>query len=200
MPTTTIWFAATASRTSFRMSAPWLATFSRTAGWIFSSGRMLRAIALILLTREEAVELVGEALAVLVVERGRTASPLPRPAQLVQVVAQRQALLDILRRIELAARIERVAAPRDHVRGERNVGGNDEIARRQLAHDVAVRDVDAVPYLQGADVRRRRRAQQLVRHQRQRDLRPLRGAVEDVLDDRRTRIGVDPNMHERMGT
>src|SRR5256885_8441317 len=116
MPTTTMSFAAKASRTSFRMSAPWLATFSRTAGWIFSSGRMLRAIALILETREEAVELVREPLAVRVVERRRTAGPLPRPAQLVQVVAQREALLDVLRRIELPARIERVPALGDHVR------------------------------------------------------------------------------------
>src|SRR5947208_14161978 len=195
MPTTTISFAATASRTSFRMSAPWLATFSRTAGWIFSSGRMLRAIALILETREKAVELVREALAVRVVERRGTAGPLTRPAQLVQVVAQRQALLDVLRRIDLAARIEGVAARGDHVRGERNVGGDDEIARCQLAHDVAIRDIDAVPYLQGADVRRRRRAQQLVRHQRQRDLRPLRRPVEDILDDRGTRVSVDPDVH-----
>src|SRR5207249_4385823 len=122
------WFAATASRTSFRMSAPWLATFSRTAGWIFSSGRMLRAIALILVTGEEAVELVREALAVRVVERRRSAGPLPRPAQLVQIVAQREALLDVLRRIELAARIERVPALGDHVRGERDVGGDDEMS------------------------------------------------------------------------
>src|SRR5467141_2305876 len=195
MPTTTIPFAATASRTSFRMSAPWLATFSRTAGWIFSSGRMLRAIALILVTREETVELVREALAVLVVERRRPAGPLPRAAQLVQVVAQRQALLDVLRRIELPARIERVPALGDHVRSERNVGGDHEIAGRELAHDVAIRDVDAARHLKRADVRRRRRAQQLVRHQRQRDLRPLRGPVENVLDDRGTRVGVDPDVH-----
>src|SRR5437879_7155663 len=195
MPTTTISFAATASRTSFRMSAPWLATFSRTAGWIFSSGRMLRAIALMLETGEEAVELVREALAVLVVERRGSAGPLTRPAQLVQVVAQREALLDVLRRIELPARIERVAAPGDHVRGERNVGGDHQIARRELAHDVAIRDVDASRHLQGADVRRRRRAQQVVRHQRQRDLGPLRCPVEDVLDDRGTRVGVDPDVH-----
>src|SRR2546427_849771 len=195
MPTTTIWFAATASRTSFRMSAPWLATFSRTAGWIFSSGRMLRAIALILVTREEAVELVREALAVRVVERRGCAGPLPRPAQLVQVVAQRQALLDVLRRIELPARIEGVPAFSDDIGGERNVGGDDEIARRELAHDVAIRDVDPARHLQGTDVRRRRRAQQLVRHQRQRDLRPLRRPVEDVLDDGGTRVSVDPNVH-----
>src|SRR5438552_4682064 len=154
MPTTTISFAARASRTSFRMSAPWLATFSRTAGWIFSSGRMLRAIALILETREEAVELVGEALAVRVVERRRAAGPLPRPAQLVQVVAQREALLDVLRRIELPARIERVPALGDHVRSERNVRGDDEIAGRELAHDVAVRDIDAARHLQRAEDRK----------------------------------------------
>src|SRR5438876_5160221 len=195
MPTTTISFAAKASRTSFRMSAPWLATFSRTAGRIFSSGRMLRAIALILVTSKEAVELVREALVIRVVERRRTAGPLTRPAQLVEVVAQRQALLDVLRRIELAARIERVPALGDDVGGERNVGGDDEIARRQLAHDVAIRDIDAARHLQGADVRRRRRAQQLVRHQRQRDLRPLRRPVEDILDDRGTRVSVDPDVH-----
>src|SRR5256712_13099736 len=195
MPTTTISFAATASCTSFRMSAPWVATFSRTAVWISSAGRMLRPIALILVTREKAVELAREALAVRVVDRRGTAGPLPRAAQLVQVVAQRQALLDVLRRIELAARIERVPALGDHVRSERNVGGDDEIARRELAHDVAVRDVDASRHLQGADVRRRRRAQQLVRHQRQRDLRPLRRPVEDILDDRGTRVGVNPDVH-----
>src|SRR6266513_2214906 len=131
MPITTIAFAATASRTSFRMSPPWLATFSRTAGWIFSSGRMLRAIALILETREEAVELVREALAVRVVERRGTAGALARAAR----------------------------------------------------------------HLQGADIRRRRRAQQLVRHQRQRDLRPLRRPVEDILDDRGTRVSVNPDVH-----
>src|SRR5437899_12600852 len=97
MPTTTIWFAATASRTSFRMSAPWLATFSRTAGWIFSSGRMLRAIALILVTREKAVELVREALAVRVVERRGSAGALTRPAQLVQLVPQCEARTDVRR-------------------------------------------------------------------------------------------------------
>src|SRR6185437_15247660 len=48
------------------------------------------------LAREEPVELVGEALPVRVVERRRTSGPLPRPAQLVQIVAQREALLDVL--------------------------------------------------------------------------------------------------------
>src|SRR6267143_446690 len=163
--------------------------------FLFSSHFMERALYSALLPGEEAIELVGEALAVGVVERRRAAGALPRLAQLVQVVAQRQALLDVLLRIELPARIERVPALGDHVRGERNIGRDDEIARRQLAHDMAIRDVDAARHLQRADVRRRRRAQQLVRHQRQRDLRPLRRAVEDILDDRGTRVGVDPNAH-----
>src|SRR5580765_1215770 len=147
------------------------------------------------LAREEPVELVREALAVRIVQRRRTSGPLPRPAQLVQVVAQREALLDVLLRIKLPARIERMSALGDHVRRERNVRRDDEIAGLELAHDVAVRHVDPARHLQSADVWRRRRSQELVRHQRHPDLRALRGAVEDVLDDRRTRVGVDPDMH-----
>src|SRR5436305_261785 len=92
--------------------------------------------------RQEPVELIGKALAIGVVERRRPAGALALPAQLVQVVAQCQALLDVLRRIELAARIERVRALGDHVRGKRNGGCDHEIARRQLAHDVAIGDVN----------------------------------------------------------
>src|SRR6266850_6524429 len=136
--------------------------------FLFSSSFMNRALYSAPLPREEAIELVGEALAVRVVERRRAAGALARPAQLVQIVAQRQALLDVLRRIELPARIERVPALGDHVGGERNVRGDDEIARRELPDDMAIRDVDASRNLQGTDERRRRRAQQLVRHQRQR--------------------------------
>src|SRR6267143_3373685 len=109
--------------------------------FLFISHFTDRALYSALLPGEEAIELVGEALAVGVVERRGAAGALPRPAQLVQVVAQRQALLDVLRRIELPARIERVPALGDHVRSERNVGGDDEITRRQLAHDMAIRDI-----------------------------------------------------------
>src|SRR6267378_7922442 len=111
--------------------------------FLFSSHFIDRALYSALLPGEEAIELVGEALAVGVVERRGAAGALPRPAQLVQVVAQRQALLDVLRRIELTARIERVPAFGDDIGGERNVGGDHEIARRQLAHDMAIRDIDA---------------------------------------------------------
>src|SRR3972149_4937999 len=132
----------------------------KTAGVAYKPRRFktARGLGSALLPREEAVELVGEALAVRVVERCGAAGALPRAAQLVQVVAQREALLDVLRGIELAARVERVAALGDHVGGERDVRGDDQVAGRELAHDVAVRDVDAARHLEGADVRRGRRA------------------------------------------
>src|SRR5207245_7110109 len=47
--------------------------------------------------RQEPVELIRKPLAVGIVERRRPAGALPRAAQLVQVIAQRQALLDVLR-------------------------------------------------------------------------------------------------------
>ena len=76
---------------------------------------------------EEAVELVGEALAVGVVEGGGAAGALAGAAQLVEVVAQGEALLDVFGRVELAARVEGVAALGDDVGGERDVGGDDEV-------------------------------------------------------------------------
>src|SRR5678816_1524186 len=87
---------------------------------------------------KEPVKLIREAFPVRVVERRRTSGALPRPAQLVQIVAQREALLDVLRRIKLPAGIERMPALGDHVRRERNVRRDDEIAGLELAHDVAV--------------------------------------------------------------
>src|SRR3954471_18356606 len=115
--------------------APMMATWTRIA-------RSLRGLVLFQLA-QEAVELVGEALAVGVVERRRAAGALARAAQLVQVVAQGEALGDVLDGVELAARVEGVATLGDDVRGERDVGGDDEVAGFELAHDVAVGDVDA---------------------------------------------------------
>src|SRR5438477_13168748 len=98
---------------------PWRSSTAKSESLCISSfiSRAFYGAGSALLLREEPVQLVGEALAVGVVEHRRPARALPRPAQLVQVIAQREALLDVLRRIELPARIERVPALRDHVRG-----------------------------------------------------------------------------------
>jgi hypothetical protein len=65
----------------------------------------------------------------------------------------------------------------------------------QLAHDAAVRDVDATRHLHRADVLGRRFGQHLVRHQRHESPGSLRRAVQDVLDDRQADVGIDPNAH-----
>src|SRR6185436_11356535 len=66
------------------------------------------------IAREEAVELVGEALAVRQVERRGAARLLAGAAHRIQEIAQRQALADVVGRIELAAGIDGVAAALDH--------------------------------------------------------------------------------------
>src|SRR6185295_17738371 len=61
--------------------------------------------------------------------------------------------------------------------------------------DMAVRHIDPARHLQRSDVLGWRRAQRLVRHQRHLDLQPLRRPIENVLNDRRTRVSVNPDMH-----
>jgi hypothetical protein len=143
---------------------------------------------------EQPVELIGELLPVAaraVAGRRLYAAR----AQLVHEIAHRQPLANGVRRVELAARVERVAAALDHLRRERNVGGHHEIARLDPARDLAVGDVEPARHLERADEGRARRAQRLVGDQRNDHLRALGRAVEDVLHHGRTGVGVDPDVH-----
>src|SRR5437763_9805898 len=99
---------------------------------------LVLSLGLLLSFRHKPVELIRKALSIRVVERRRPAGALARAAQLVQVVAKRETLLDVLRGIKLTARIERVAALGNDVRGERNIRRDDQVAGRELPHDVAV--------------------------------------------------------------
>jgi hypothetical protein len=81
------------------------------------------------------------------------------------------------------------------VSGERDVGGDDEIAGLDPAGNLVVGDVEPARHLECADEGGGWRPQRLVCHQRQRHPHALGGAVEDVLHDRGTGIGVDPDVH-----
>src|SRR6185503_4549321 len=74
-------------------------------------------------------------------------------------------------------------------------GGDHQVARLQALGDLVVGDIEAARHLQRADPGRARRAEQLVRDQRHRQLRALRGAVQDFLDGERAGVGVDPDVH-----
>src|SRR4051812_26867567 len=84
------------------------------------------------------VQAVGETLAIRLAEGGRAAGIDAAAAQLIHESAHGQHLRDVVVGVELAARIERVAALLQHIGCQRDVAGDDQVARRQQAYDFPV--------------------------------------------------------------
>ena len=144
---------------------------------------------------QKPVQLIRKCLAVALVERRRAARVHTAAAQSVHEIAHRQPLLDRVFGIELPARIQRMAAPRDYLGGQRNIGGDYQVANLNQSGDLVIRHIETRRHLYRPDDLRRRAIQQLVRYQRQLDMPPLRRTKQDFLDDLRTRVGVYPNLH-----
>src|SRR6185295_14971258 len=89
-----------------------------------------------------AVQLVGEGLAFAVAEGGGATGVHAAAAQLVHEIAQAEPFANVFGGVERAARIERDAALFDHQRGERHVGGDDEIPRFHHFDDARVSNVE----------------------------------------------------------
>jgi hypothetical protein len=134
-------------------------------------------------------------LAVGLAEGGRAAGVDAAAAQLFHEGAHGELLGDRVLRVELAARVQGMAALLQHLGRQRNVGRDHQVARLDARHDLRIRDIEAARHLQGADELRTRHAQQLVRDQGHRYLRALGNPVQDVLDDGRAGVGVDPDLH-----
>ena len=110
-------------------------------------------------------------------------------------VANGETLADVVLRVELAPRVERVGSPRDDRGRQRDVGGDHEVPRLHLLHDPVIGHVRALRHPHGADEVGRRDAQGAVGDQRGQDLHPLGGPVQDLLDDLGARVGVYPDPH-----
>ena len=81
------------------------------------------------------VQLVGELLAVALVQRVRAAGLDAAGAQGIHKIAHVEALADGVRRIAFATRVQRHRAFLYHLCRQRNVGGDHQIARFAAAHD-----------------------------------------------------------------
>jgi hypothetical protein len=93
------------------------------------------------LAAQEAVQLIGEGLAVLLAEGGRPTRVDAAGAQGVEEVAHGQARPDVVGGEAFAARAQCMAAGRDDLGGERDVGGDDEVAGFDAANDLVVRRI-----------------------------------------------------------
>jgi hypothetical protein len=94
---------------------------------------------------------VGEALPVARTQRGGPADDRALRAQVLHQIPEGEALTDIVFRIELPPRVERVRAARDHLGGQRNIGGDDQVPGLQLLHDPGVGHVEALGYPEASD-------------------------------------------------
>src|SRR5207302_5265977 len=100
---------------------------------------------------QETIEVVGEALPVALVERRRTAEDVAGGSQLLHEIAHGQTLTNIVFRVELPSRVERVSPACDHLRGQGYVGGDHEVAGLDLLHDLMVGDVEALGHAHALD-------------------------------------------------
>src|SRR3569833_1229744 len=145
--------------------------------------------------RQQTIEVLGEGVPIGCAQCGRAAGVHAAATQLIHEVAHAQAFTDRVRRVKLAARIERLRALLDHRGGERDVGRDHEVARGDLAGDPAVRHVETAGDLHRADMRRTRYPQRLVGDQGQAHRGALGRTEQDLLDAARAGIGVHPNPH-----
>lgn len=83
------------------------------------------------------------------------------------------------------------------IAGERNIRCNDQIARRRALEDFVVRHVEAGSHLQHVQARHPRNGEDLIGDQRHGDTGAVRGPEEDLFDDVRTGIRVNPNAGSR---
>ena len=80
-----------------------------------------------------------------------TAEDVAGGAELLHEIPQGQAVTDIVFRVELSPRIERVSPARDHLGGQRDVGGDHQVAGLDLLHDLMVGDVEAFCHADALD-------------------------------------------------
>ena len=74
-----------------------------------------------------------------------------------------------------------------------DISGDHQVACLHGIRDITICNVESRAHLHRVYIRRRRRVQRMIRHQRHGDARPSGGAEEDVLDNAGTGVGVDPD-------
>ncbi len=128
--------------------------------------------------------------------RRRPAGLYSAGAQVVHEIAHVEQWPDIGGRIPFAAVAQYMDAFFDHLDGQRQIAGDDQITGSDPFDDLVIGHVKAGSDLHAADQGRGRNVQRLVGNQRQRNTGTRCGAKENVLDDLGAGVGVDPDVHQ----
>lgn len=129
-------------------------------------------------------------------------SPLHEPpcTKLHHQVAHRQPFTHVLLRVEFSAGIKGHSSIGDYSGGERDVGGDYQIFRRRLLNDIVVRRIKPFPHHNRFHQMGVMFGKALVRNKTYRHLQTFGRPEDDFFDDPRTRIGVNPYLHNLFHT
>lgn len=83
----------------------------------------------------------------------------------------------------------------DHLGGERNIRGDNQISARQPFHDFIIRHVQPRSNPQGLDIFQTWRSKRLIGHQCQKNSSPLRGSKKYLFNYLGTGVSIDPDLH-----
>jgi hypothetical protein len=125
---------------------------------------------------EPGIEMPGERIAIRLSERRRTTADIAAGAHRVHKIAHGENSADGIRRVALTARIERFPTFGNHLGGERDVGGDDQISGGYALDDLPIGHVESGGYLNGTQARDAGDLQRLIGNQRHANPSALSGA------------------------
>src|ERR1700723_1930523 len=147
--------------------------------------------------RQPGIEVACEGIAIRLSERRRTTADIAAGAHCVHEISHGEHSANGIRGVALSPGVERLASFGDDLSGERYISRDDQVARRHALDDFCVGHIEPCGYLNRAQARNARNLQGLIGDQRHRDANALGRAKQNVLDDIRASICVDPNTGSR---
>lgn len=143
---------------------------------------------------KKSIKGVGKPLSIRGIQRRRATGMNTTAAQRFHKVAHLQSTADVLAGMDFATGCDRNGALLEHLSSQRDIGGDDKIARHNLSDNFVVGHIETGLDLNRINERRRRLADRLIGHQRQSRANPLRGPEQDLPDHDRTGVCIDPEM------
>jgi len=147
--------------------------------------------------RQPGIEVACEGIAIRLSERRRTSADIAAGAHGVHEISHGEHSANGIRGVALSPGVERLASLGDDLSGERNISRDDQVSRRHALDDFSIGHIEPRGHLNRAQARNARNLQGLIGDQRHRDTNALGRAKQNVLDDIRASICVDPNNGSR---
>ncbi len=144
---------------------------------------------------QEPVKLISEDLPVASTEDRWTTCLYAAATKFIQHVANGEALLDIILRVEFATRIDGVPIFFDSRCRQGNVSGDNEISRAEQLNDLVIGDVEPGAYNHRGDIGRDRGVHRLIGNQSKLHFFAIGCPKQDLFYNPGAGVSIDPYLH-----